>query len=109
MNKAKVTELLFVADGANTSGTPVECPPWRESGRGLVVASINGTGAIASSVAVQGSHDRSNWFAIGTIALTANTTDTDALGIDYPWPFIRAVSSGASGTMGGGLRVTLAQ
>lgn len=108
MIATKVTELLS-NDGSNATGSWIAVPPWRESGRGIVVASLDGSGAIASSVTIEGSHDGVHGVAIGSaIALSASTTDTDSLAIDYPWPFLRAVAASGSGTRTK-LRVTLAQ
>lgn len=108
MTPAKVTELLVNA-GADATGGWVEMPPWRESGRGMAVATLIGSGAIASSVSIQGSHDGTNGVTIGSaIALSASASDTDMQAIDYPWPFLRAVAASGSGTRTK-LRVTVAQ
>lgn len=105
MDKAKVTRLLVNA-GANATGGWIEMPPWRESGRGMVVAAIAGTGSIA--VAVQGSHDGANAETIGTITPDGATDGVKSQAIDYPWPYLRAVSSGKAGTVDS-LKVTVAQ
>jgi hypothetical protein len=106
MERAKVTELL-VNDGSNASGAITDTPPWRESGRGNVVVALTGSGNFSNSVAVQGSHDQVNWVTIGTVAPDqAAPAKTQA--IDYPWPFMRAVSASKAGTITA-MRVTLAQ
>jgi hypothetical protein len=108
MTPAKVT-TIFSNDGADATGTGVQMPPYRDSGRAIAVASIDGSGAIASSVSVQGSVDNVHWVTIGSaLALSASTTDSDVLGIDYPWPFLRAVSASGSGTRTA-LTVTVSQ
>lgn len=108
MEKAKVTELLR-NDGSDADGGAIETPPWRESGRGMVVATYTGTGAgVGGTVTISGSHDGTRWVQIGALALTGAGGDTKAQAIDYPWPFLRAVSSAGAGTRTG-LRVTLAQ
>jgi len=72
--------------------------PWNDARRGMVQASVDGTGAVAATITVNGSNDGVHTTVIGTITLTATTTDTDTLAIDYPWAHIWAVSSGISGT-----------
>ena len=72
--------------------------PWNDCRRGVVQASVDGTGAVAATISVYGSNDGVHVTLIGTITLTATTTDTDILAIDYPWAQIWAVSSGISGT-----------
>lgn len=72
--------------------------PWSDERRGVVQANVDGTGAVAATVTVYGSNDGVHGTVIGTITLTATTTDTDILPIDYPWAQIWAVSSGISGT-----------
>jgi hypothetical protein len=106
MESAKVTKIL-INDGSNATGLSVETGQWRESGRGNVVVALTGSGNFSNSVAVQGSHDQVNWVTIGTVAPDqAAPAKTQA--IDYPWPFMRAVSASKAGTITA-MRVTLAQ
>jgi hypothetical protein len=105
--KAKVTELLS-NDGADATGGWIETPPWRESGRGMVVAALDGDTTFASSVTIEGSHDGVHAVAIGSALALDESGATESVGIDYPWPFLRAVAASGSGTPTA-LKVTLAQ
>jgi hypothetical protein len=105
--KAKVTELLR-NDGANVTGPWVEMPPWRESGRGMAVAALDGDGTGAATVTIEGSHDGVHGVAIGAGLALTDAASTKSLAIDYPWPFLRAVVSGNAATTTA-LRVSVAQ
>lgn len=108
MITTRVIELMKSADGADATGLWVQMPAWPEGGKAMAVASIDGAGAITSNISIEGSHDGTHAVPIGApIALTANDTDSDKQAIDYPWPFLRAVSSGLTGAVSG-LRVTVA-
>lgn len=56
-------------------------------------------GAGAAAVTFQGSLDRTNWVAIGSVSLTLGTSETsDGFASDAAWPFVRAVVDSISGT-----------
>jgi len=75
---------------------------------GIYQATIDGTGAVAVTVTIQGSLDGVGWVNVGSaISLTDTTTDTDKLLNTEPWPFVRAVTSSISGT-GATVRVFVA-
>ncbi len=109
MNPAKVTDLLHQnAAPSNATGAWVTMPPWRESGRGMAVARLDGAnGTGAASVQIQGSHDGINGVNIGAALALTQAAPTKELAIDYPWPFMRAVVSGVAATATG-RRVTAA-
>lgn len=108
MNPAKVTAILEQAVAANVTGAWIETAPWRESGRGMLVASITADGTGAATVAFEGSHDRERAVSLGA-ALTVNqAAPAKNLAVDYPWPFVRAVVSAVAANATK-LRATLAQ
>lgn len=95
MESVKITELLKNA-GVNETGAWVDTLTWRESGRAMAVAAVDGTGVHSINVAIEGSHDRVHAESLGTLALS-DADGTKPLAIDYPWPYLRAVASGAAG------------
>lgn len=97
MEPVKTAALLDTA-GADGAGQPVALTYWRASGRATVVASLDGVGAIGSTVTVLGSVDNTHFQSLGTIALAGNDSVSGKLAIDYPWPILRADASAGSGT-----------
>ena len=63
-------------------------------------ATVVGTGAVAATVTLECSNDGVNWCAtaLGTITLSGTTTNSDGFTTSAPWPYVRAVVSGISGT-----------
>ncbi|MEO8391216.1 hypothetical protein [Polaromonas sp.] len=93
-----VKSVTLLKPGTATTGTPYE-GPWNEARRGMVQAVITGSGAVTATVTVQGSNDGVNWSTIGAaLSLTGNDADTKTQAVDYPWAYIRAVSSALTGT-----------
>lgn len=112
MDKAKVTELLLQqAAPTNVTGPWIEAAPYRESGRGVVLARLLGAdGTGAATVTIEGSSDPT---AVTGFALAAGVALTQAapvkqVAVDYPYPYLRAVVSAVAATATG-LRVTLSQ
>ncbi len=87
---------LITAALANVTGAAYVLPKGKE--KRTFSATVDGTGAVTATVAIQGSNDGVNWNVLGTITLTDTTTDTDGFASDAPWPQIRAVLSNLTGT-----------
>lgn len=91
-----VSQLLTGVTG-NTTGSFVA----RNAVNSSIQGTVTGTGAVATTITLQGSNDGTN--VVGTslavITLSGTTTASDGFAISAPWPFIRAVVSGSSGTI----------
>ena len=88
-----------------TTGSANSGAIYKESPYSAFQAIVTGTGAVAATVAIQVSNEEatgqgtnSNWITIGTITLSGTTTATDGFTTIAPWRFVRAVTSGVSGT-----------
>jgi hypothetical protein len=111
MEKAKVSDLLLQGVPANVTGGWVEAGPYRESGRGNVVARLVGAdGTGAATVTIEGSNDPlgTTGVLIGAAMALTQAAPVKAVAVDYPWPYLRAVVS-AVAVNATGLKVTLAQ
>lgn len=71
---------------------------WSNVGKAMVQGSITGTGAVSCTIPVYGSNDNVHWNLVGTITLTDDDADSDVLGIDYPWMYLRADAVDVTGT-----------
>ena len=68
---------------------------------------VTGTGTLTTgAIAMQGSHDNTNWAAMGT-SITANTTVQSTTQANFPCRYVRAIATVAV-TGGGTVTVTLA-
>lgn len=86
-------ELLSTT--TNTTGSPI----MDSVAGGVFQATINGTGAVATTVTIQSSLDAVNWVTLGTITLSGTTTATDGFASIGQWLHYRAVTSATSGTV----------
>jgi hypothetical protein len=96
MQTVKVVELINKATAQVTGET--WDGPWNENRRAMVQAVVDGDGAVESTFNIEGSNDNVHWELIGTITLTDNNSDSDSLGIDYPWAYVRADLTAITGT-----------
>lgn len=96
MLNVKVVDLLGKA-GAIKTGAPYQ-DTWNANRRVRVQGVVDGDGAVEATIVVQGSNNGVNWETIGTITLTGTNTDSDSLGVDYPWFFLRAGLTVLTGT-----------
>ena len=88
--------INYIGVTANTTGNA----KYKDSPFSTFQASVNGTGAVTATVAIQGSNDNVNWAAtaLGTITLSATTTASDGFTTTAPWKWVRAVVSNVTGT-----------
>ncbi len=97
MNKPRAFSF-FAKEAAATVTGEIFSGQWSNVGKAMVQAVVSGTGAVTATVPVYGSNDGENWHTIGTIALNDADVDSDILGIDYPWMFIRVDLTAITGT-----------
>jgi hypothetical protein len=96
MQAIKTISLL---DKVTTTGAgPVYEGPWNENRRARVQAAVDGDGAVTATVNIEGSNDGQHWELIGALSLSGTTTDSDSLGVDYPWSYVRADLDAVTGT-----------
>lgn len=87
------------------SSPPVDAitGPWlyKDSPYATFQATVNGTGAVAATVTIQGSNDGVNAIAtaLGTISLSGTTVSSDGFATTASWKYVRAVVSAPSGTI----------
>lgn len=61
-------------------------------------ATVAGTGAVTSTVIIEGSNDGVSFLPIGTITLSGTTLASDGFVSPAPWAFTRARMTAISGT-----------
>src|SRR5690242_1869997 len=74
---------------------------YKDSPYSTFQATVNGTGAIGATVAIQVSNDGINAIStvLGTITLSGTTVASDGFSSTSSWKYVRAVISAPSGTI----------
>ena len=95
VKSGRVTDLLSGATSTVTGDWMFKDAP--NTG---IQATVNGTGAVATTVVIEVSNDGVNAVATpaGTIALSGTTSASDGFVMDAAWKFVRARISAISGT-----------
>ena len=68
------------------------------AGRKSFQAFLTGSGAVTSTVLIQGSNDNSSWLTLATISLSGTGSASDGFVSDEAWLYHRANVSAISGT-----------
>lgn len=91
-----VSQLLSGVTG-NATGAFVA----RTASQSTFQATVAGSGAIGCTVTLQGSNDGVTpcGTALAVITLSGTDSASDGFALDAPWPYVRAVVSGSSGTI----------
>ena len=74
---------------------------YKDSPWGAIQASVEGTGAVGATITLQVTNDINRGpvnTAMGTIALTGASPQSDGFSTVATWKYVRAVVSGVSGT-----------
>lgn len=92
-----VSQLLPGGTTGNVTGSFVQ----RTASQSTFQATVVGSGAIGCTVTLQGSNDGVTpvGTSLGVITLSGTASASDGFAIDAPWPYVRAVVSGSSGTI----------
>ena len=92
-----VSQLLPGGTTCNVTGSFVA----RNASQSTFQATVAGTGAVGCTVTLQGSNDGVTpvGTSLGVITLSGTTSASDGFAINAPWPYVRAVVSGSSGTI----------
>ena len=74
----------------------IKTPPVR-----AIQATVVGSGAVGVTVTIQASNDATYAVAtnVGVITLSGTTNASDGFTTDAPWKYLRAVTSGVSGSI----------
>ena len=87
-----------IANGDGSSSQP-EGPEVKSAKRSFHAYGATSAGAGAADVAVQGSHDGTNWVTIDTMSLVLGTTTVhDFYTTEFPWKYVRGSVSNLTGT-----------
>lgn len=97
VKSGRVTDLLPSTTTGNVTGD------WRykDAPKSAIQATVVGSGAVGVTVTIQASNDATYAVAtnVGVITLAGTTNASDGFTTDAPWKYLRAVTSGVSGSI----------